>query len=44
MYFAGDTLLIPELTEIPERLGHISLALLPTNGLHVRPPTTCRSS
>jgi L-ascorbate metabolism protein UlaG (beta-lactamase superfamily) len=37
VYFAGDTLLIPELAEIPERLGHISLALLPTNGLHVRP-------
>ena len=29
----GDTMLIPELAEIPERLGHISLALLPTNGL-----------
>jgi len=37
VYFAGDTLLIPELSEIPERLGHISLALLPTNGLQVRP-------
>ncbi|MCU1647315.1 MAG: hypothetical protein JWN03_7590 [Nocardia sp.] len=37
VYFAGDTLLIPELAEIPERLGHISVALLPTNGLHVRP-------
>ncbi|GAB2539569.1 MBL fold metallo-hydrolase [Nocardia heshunensis] len=37
VYFAGDTLLIPELAEIPERLGHMSLALLPTNGLHVRP-------
>ena len=37
VYFAGDTMLIPELSEIPERLGHISLALLPTNGLHIRP-------
>ena len=37
VYFAGDTMLIPELAEIPERLGHISLALLPTNGLHIRP-------
>ena len=37
MYFAGDTMLIPELGEIPRRLGHISLALLPTNGLHIRP-------
>lgn len=37
VYFAGDTLLIPELAEIPQRLGHISLALLPTNGLRIRP-------
>jgi L-ascorbate metabolism protein UlaG (beta-lactamase superfamily) len=37
VYFAGDTMLIPELGEIPDRLGHISLALLPTNGLHIRP-------
>ena len=37
VYFAGDTLLIPEIEEIPQRLGHISLALLPTNGLHIRP-------
>jgi L-ascorbate metabolism protein UlaG (beta-lactamase superfamily) len=26
VYFAGDTMLIPELGEIPQRLGHISLA------------------
>ncbi len=32
VYFAGDTLFIPELREIPERLGHISVALLSTNG------------
>ena len=37
VYFAGDTWLIPELSEIPKRLGHISLALLPTNGLQIRP-------
>src|ERR1700691_4379521 len=37
VYFAGDTMLIPELGQIPQRLGHISLALLPTNGLHIRP-------
>jgi L-ascorbate metabolism protein UlaG (beta-lactamase superfamily) len=37
VYFAGDTMLIPELGEIPQRLGHISLALLPINGLHIRP-------
>jgi L-ascorbate metabolism protein UlaG (beta-lactamase superfamily) len=37
VYFAGDTMLIPELSQIPQRLGHISLALLPTNGLHIKP-------
>lgn len=37
IYFAGDTMLIPELSQIPQRLGHISLALLPVNGLHVLP-------
>jgi L-ascorbate metabolism protein UlaG (beta-lactamase superfamily)/pimeloyl-ACP methyl ester carboxylesterase len=36
VYFAGDTRLIPELREIPRRLGHISIALLPTNGLRLR--------
>jgi L-ascorbate metabolism protein UlaG (beta-lactamase superfamily) len=36
VYFAGDTLLIPELKELPSRFGHINLALLPTNGLQVR--------
>jgi L-ascorbate metabolism protein UlaG (beta-lactamase superfamily) len=36
VYFAGDTLLIPELRQIPQRLGHISLALLPVNGLCLR--------
>jgi L-ascorbate metabolism protein UlaG (beta-lactamase superfamily) len=35
VYFAGDTLFIPELQENPERLGHISVALLPTNGLRI---------
>lgn len=30
-------MLIPELGQIPQRLGRISLALLPTNGLHIRP-------
>lgn len=37
VYFAGDTLYVPELDEIPQRLGPISLALLPTNGLRIRP-------
>lgn len=36
VYFAGDTMLIPELNELPGRFGHINLALLPTNGLQVR--------
>jgi L-ascorbate metabolism protein UlaG (beta-lactamase superfamily)/pimeloyl-ACP methyl ester carboxylesterase len=36
VYFAGDTLLIPELRQIPQRLGHISIALLPVNGLCLR--------
>ncbi len=36
VYFAGDTMLIPELKELPSRFGHINLALLPTNGLQVR--------
>ncbi|WOX16336.1 hypothetical protein [Streptomyces sp. N50] len=35
--FAGDTMFIPELAVIPRRLGHTSLALLPTDGLHIRP-------
>ncbi len=37
VYFGGDTLYIPELDELPERFGHFDLALMPTNGLCVRP-------
>ncbi len=37
VYFAGDTMLIDELKELPERFGAIDVALLPTNGLCVRP-------
>jgi L-ascorbate metabolism protein UlaG (beta-lactamase superfamily) len=37
VYFAGDTLLIPELAQLPQRVGHIDVALLPTNGLQIRP-------
>ena len=37
VYFAGDTMLIPELSELPERFGQIDVALLPTNGLCIRP-------
>lgn len=37
VYFAGDTMLIPELAEIPDRLGSLDLALLPVNGLRIGP-------
>jgi L-ascorbate metabolism protein UlaG (beta-lactamase superfamily) len=37
IYFAGDTMVIPELSELTNRFGAIDLALLPTNGLCIRP-------
>src|SRR3954447_26876977 len=37
VYFAGDTLLTPELRELPTRFPRIDLALLPTNRLRIRP-------
>jgi L-ascorbate metabolism protein UlaG (beta-lactamase superfamily) len=37
VYFGGDTLLIPELSEIPSRFGKIDVALLALNGLRIRP-------
>jgi L-ascorbate metabolism protein UlaG (beta-lactamase superfamily) len=37
VYFAGDTTLIPELRELPRRFPTIDLALVPTNGLRIRP-------
>jgi L-ascorbate metabolism protein UlaG (beta-lactamase superfamily) len=37
VYFAGDTLLIPELRQLPRRFGHFDLLLVPTNGLRIRP-------
>jgi L-ascorbate metabolism protein UlaG (beta-lactamase superfamily) len=37
VYFAGDTTLIPELHELPQRFPTIDLALVPTNGLRIRP-------
>ncbi|MGH7639764.1 MAG: MBL fold metallo-hydrolase [Candidatus Dormibacteria bacterium] len=37
IYFAGDTMLIPELLSLPERFAALDLALLPTNGLRIRP-------
>jgi L-ascorbate metabolism protein UlaG (beta-lactamase superfamily) len=36
-FFGGDTLLIPELTDIGRRFPSIDVALLPINGLRIRP-------
>jgi L-ascorbate metabolism protein UlaG (beta-lactamase superfamily) len=36
VYFAGDTLLIPELRSLTERYGPLDVALLPVNGLQIR--------
>lgn len=35
VYFGGDTLLIPELEEIPRRFADIDVAVVPINGLKV---------
>jgi L-ascorbate metabolism protein UlaG (beta-lactamase superfamily) len=37
VFFGGDSLRVPELDTIPDRFGHVDLAILPTNGLCVRP-------
>ena len=37
VFFGGDSLRVPELDEIPARFGRVDLALLPTNGLCLRP-------
>lgn len=37
VFFGGDTLRIPELDEVPRRFPDIDLALLPVNGLRIRP-------
>jgi L-ascorbate metabolism protein UlaG (beta-lactamase superfamily) len=37
IYFAGDSLFIPELRQLPDHFGHLNAALLPTNGLQIRP-------
>jgi L-ascorbate metabolism protein UlaG (beta-lactamase superfamily) len=37
VFFGGDSLRMPELDTIPARFGHVDLAILPTNGLCVRP-------
>ena len=36
-FFGGDTLLIPELSEVAKRFPKIDLALLAVNGLMIRP-------
>ena len=37
VFFGGDSLRIPALDQIPERFGHLDLAILPVNGLCIRP-------
>ncbi|TDW24488.1 MBL fold metallo-hydrolase [Kribbella kalugense] len=37
VFFGADSLRIPEQDAIPERFGKIDLAILPTNGLCIRP-------
>ncbi|MFG1610253.1 MBL fold metallo-hydrolase [Actinoplanes sp. NPDC049265] len=37
VFFGGDSLLVPEMAELPQRFGAFDLALLPTNGLCIRP-------
>lgn len=37
VFFGGDTVLIPELAEVARRFPRIDLALLPVNGLAIRP-------
>ena len=36
VYFAGDTLLVPELRTLTDRYGPLDVALLPVNGLRIR--------
>ena len=37
VYFGGDTLLIPEFSDIPHRFPKVDVALLAINGLQIRP-------
>jgi L-ascorbate metabolism protein UlaG (beta-lactamase superfamily) len=37
VYFGGDTLLLPELAEVGRRFAPFDLALLPVNGVSIRP-------
>jgi hypothetical protein len=40
--FGADTLRIPELDEIAHRFPDLDLALLPVNGLTIRPASTSK--
>jgi L-ascorbate metabolism protein UlaG (beta-lactamase superfamily) len=37
VYFAGDSLVVPEMRSLPDRFGRFDVALLPVNGLQIRP-------
>jgi L-ascorbate metabolism protein UlaG (beta-lactamase superfamily) len=37
VFFGGDSLRVPEMDTIPDRFGSVDLAILPTNGLCIRP-------
>ena len=37
VFFGGDSLRVAELDQIPDRFGTVDLAILPTNGLCIRP-------
>ncbi len=37
VFFGGDSLRVPELDRIPDRLGPVDLTILPINGLCIRP-------
>jgi len=37
VFFGGDSLRVREMDTIPDRFGHIDLAILPVNGLCIRP-------
>ncbi len=37
VYFAGDSLVVPEMQTLPDRFDQLDVALLPVNGLQIRP-------
>jgi L-ascorbate metabolism protein UlaG (beta-lactamase superfamily) len=37
VFFAGDSLVVPEMRTLPDRFDRLDLALLPVNGLQIRP-------